>query len=301
MPLAMHVDAGPISKKSSAKIIQWSSLTGAGEVCQRHFLACSWAPKHHRGANAAWAALDQSFRAMRLGSWPEGEGEPGQPLAGQWKACLLFIKADNEGLSTHLSLPLRHRGRPQRDRSRFGRKERTSPRRCARSKLASSEAQRQVSGLCGPPALWVANAMHGRTQGDFGLLDYNGEHVCHACWADRGVRQWNNFSLSAGWRATVHSGAEWLARHRHAAAHEIANFECFSRHAVVYDAMHVIDHHGVAGQLISNLVVTAVRRRELAATKDAVRASMLVPACVHGIEHAALCTRGARGPQPARA
>ena len=105
MPLAMHVDAGPISKKSSAKIVQWSSLTGAGEVCQRHFLACSWVPKHHRGANAAWAALDQSFRAMRLGVWPEGEGEPGQPLAGQWKACLLFIKADNEGLSAYLSCP----------------------------------------------------------------------------------------------------------------------------------------------------------------------------------------------------
>jgi hypothetical protein len=72
----------------------------------------------------------------------------------------------------------------------------------------------------------------------------------------------------------VQSGAEWLARHRHEGAHEIANFQCFSLHAVVYDAMHVIDHHGVAGQVLSNLVVTAVRRRELVPTKDAVRASM---------------------------
>ena len=71
----------------------------------------------------------------------------------------------------------------------------------------------------------------------------------------------------------MHSGAEWLARHRHEGAHEIANFQCFSLHAVVYDAMHVIDHHGVAGQVLSNLVVTAVRRRELAPTKDAARAS----------------------------
>lgn len=216
VPIVLHADAGPFSRRLSVKLVQWSSVTGCGAANRKQFLACSWIPKIHTGPNQAWKVLLWSFEQLAIGRHPDTDwnGNPfmngsrqsllaGKPLAAGFKGVCIFVKGDMEFYAR-----------------------------------------------------------------DLRLMDYSANRrCCFSCPADRNAEvPMMHFSSTAAWRSMVFSNEEYLERHRE--AHPLCSMVGFCRSTVVYDTMHIIDHHGVASQAIASALVMMVRNRELCQTKE---------------------------------
>ena len=89
VPLTLHEDAGPITKKSSANCISFSAVLGQGNEKLTHFL-CATYVKRNRDDNVdnnpMWRALLSDLEALAVG----GVGEEG------WRFLVLFAKADEQ-------------------------------------------------------------------------------------------------------------------------------------------------------------------------------------------------------------
>ena len=93
IPLALHEDAGPISKRMSANVISFNSVLGTGSEKVTHFLLATYAKRVGSGAFDAeqlWSLFLTDFEALRNGiDLPNDQG-------GVWRFVLLFIKADEQ-------------------------------------------------------------------------------------------------------------------------------------------------------------------------------------------------------------
>ena len=122
IPLVLHLDAGPYSKKASTKILTFSSLLGVGKDIEQRFLCASWISQA-AGSNAAvWDCLRWSLDCLSMGTFPTADHrgaalEPrswrdvmaGRPLlqtadGQQWSCVWLFWKGDMEMVCRDLRL-----------------------------------------------------------------------------------------------------------------------------------------------------------------------------------------------------
>ena len=93
VPLVLHDDAGPISKRSSAYVRSFHSVLGVGAERESRFLVCSYL----KGAgleDRTWPALLDSFADLA------------RPVEGEaWGGILLFMSGDFEYACNDLGLP----------------------------------------------------------------------------------------------------------------------------------------------------------------------------------------------------
>ena len=101
IPLAMHEDCGPCSKKLSARCLSFSSILGEGSEKLTHFL-CASSIKESKDADdfLAWEAMIADFEALASGSFVLRDTQ-----GVDWKALLLFGQADEECRCNDWGLP----------------------------------------------------------------------------------------------------------------------------------------------------------------------------------------------------
>ena len=101
VPLAVHEDAGPVSKSQSATIISWSSIVGKGSEKLTHFPIASWVKGKHEtqlSDHPCWQVLLHDFEKLARGHDHEraesivADAGGGRP----WRFVLLFAKADEQ-------------------------------------------------------------------------------------------------------------------------------------------------------------------------------------------------------------
>ena len=88
IPLALHEDSGPCSKKQSANCITFTSLLKSGPEKITHFL-CATALKGKTDDLKVWEVLLQDFEELARDGLRTGRGET-------WSFVLLVIQADEE-------------------------------------------------------------------------------------------------------------------------------------------------------------------------------------------------------------
>ena len=136
VPIFLHGDAGPVSHKLSAHILQWGSAVpnAAGSELQTCFMVASWIPDEggDHDNDTVWKHLRHSLRALNNGRFPEhdadGNAHPNNswrhrkagcllaPLGADpdsgWTAVLISFRADLEYLSNYLKMNHHNSGTP---------------------------------------------------------------------------------------------------------------------------------------------------------------------------------------------
>ena len=84
-----------------------------------------------------------------------------------------------------------------------------------------------------------------------GFKHFNKNDPCPYCRATNSTRPHNNFHETAEWRPTILSNAEFLAELRRP-LHPMVTNPWFGLHTYRMDLLHLIDHHGVANNIVGN-------------------------------------------------
>ena len=96
VPLTLHEDAGPYSKKKSTNVVSFNGLFGTGgeKLCQ--FVICSWIKEGHPSPGdlaAFWDPIMADFNELAVTGM------------GRWKLFILLAKGDMEQRSVGWGLP----------------------------------------------------------------------------------------------------------------------------------------------------------------------------------------------------
>ena len=70
VPLFIHVDAGPITKRLSTYILQWGSILGYGSELEQCFIMATWIADGDR-SNEVYDELEWSLSCLSAGRFPE--------------------------------------------------------------------------------------------------------------------------------------------------------------------------------------------------------------------------------------
>ena len=109
IPLTIHEDAGPITKKSSANCISFASLLAEGNEKLTHFLCVSYIKKvRAEGVDNApmWQALLADLEALCTGAVNGRIVAPVEPDGHVgWRFVILFAKADEQVRCDDWGLP----------------------------------------------------------------------------------------------------------------------------------------------------------------------------------------------------
>jgi hypothetical protein len=105
VPLAVHEDCGPCTKKLSARCLSFSSVLGEGSEKLTNFL-CASALKQPKGDDdhKAWEAMLADFEGLAAGKI-DGKDIGLDEDATSWRFVLLFAKADEECRCNDWGLP----------------------------------------------------------------------------------------------------------------------------------------------------------------------------------------------------
>ena len=121
--------------------------------------------------------------------------------------------------------------------------------------LASFErlARPQADGKWGGVLLFISSDLE-YICNDVGLPHYNAVDMCPFCDAHTGALiPFNNFHAAAAWRRTVRDNTQFMNNLRRP-LHPLCSHPWFSMYTYRLDLLHLIDHNGVAGEVIGNIV-----------------------------------------------
>lgn len=100
IPIAFHVDAGPIAKKHSAAIASWSAFHGGvvGDDSTLNTLTATWVSTTHnaRTDNKFWDEFQRSLEILQLGKDGDRVLAPVHGTDKCWTAVMVHQKADLE-------------------------------------------------------------------------------------------------------------------------------------------------------------------------------------------------------------
>lgn len=108
VPVVLHCDAGPYTKKKSCYVLSWGSLLGVGSEQESTYLIASWIDKKQNAQDeeALWPCLAQSLAAMSSFRYPLGNLDGTDFEPGTWrdraKGTLLAPAADGVGFGAVL-------------------------------------------------------------------------------------------------------------------------------------------------------------------------------------------------------
>ena len=104
LPVVVHTDAGPCTKRKSAHCVSWSGLLGTGSEKVTKFFAFTYLKATSDGDAPAWQALVRDFRTLAT----DGVASEGRR---RWKMVLLACKSDEEARANEMGLV--HWGGPE--------------------------------------------------------------------------------------------------------------------------------------------------------------------------------------------
>lgn len=119
IPIFLHGDGGPITKKSSAQILHWGSCEwhASGSELETCFMIASWVPSGSCRNHEIWKEIRHSLKALHNGRFPEKDAngnefpnksfqkmQAGKLLAGGWTAVFIMMRGDLDYLCNELRL-----------------------------------------------------------------------------------------------------------------------------------------------------------------------------------------------------
>ena len=95
VPLCVHSDGAPYSKKNSCVVVSFSSLLAVGEEKLTKLVCCSFLKSDGAGGYTSWNHLLVDFEGLATGV--VGGREVARDVDGTvWSFALLFVKGDEE-------------------------------------------------------------------------------------------------------------------------------------------------------------------------------------------------------------
>ena len=103
IPVALHTDAGPCTKRQSMNVVSWSSLLWGGEEKLTKYPIRTYLKTDSRGDNPSWVRIIEDFEALATGYLH------GRPIAQDgrktWRLILLVCKCDEEAKVQEFGMP----------------------------------------------------------------------------------------------------------------------------------------------------------------------------------------------------
>ena len=85
-----------------------------------------------------------------------------------------------------------------------------------------------------------------------GMPHFNSNEICVECMANTTDIPHNNFGVDAAWRATLKTPDQYF-EHFRKPLHPFVCHDFYTTFAYRYDLLHMLDHHGVASQVLGNI------------------------------------------------
>ena len=109
IPCDWHNDAGPVSRKRGAFVLNWGSILGIGSELETRFLSASYLKEDGDLPEGVWDVIEISMRGLAEGKVPIGFEGSGLELAIDsdgtvWKALFITALADGEYFTNEVGM-----------------------------------------------------------------------------------------------------------------------------------------------------------------------------------------------------